>query len=338
MKYSYFQIIVSLLSKIKRVFRYKSMDVVAMLGLDKQFFRKARGARMLIYHGICQKDHTRFNPIFLTRKTFEEHLKFYAEYFNLVSLYEFYSGQFSNDRFNVCITFDDGYANNFKYVLPLMEKYKAPISFFITAIRKAGYNILWNDFLGIVTKYGPTTLTYDNIQFGKDRSGRYAAKLTGMTLVEYLKENGFERKEEMMKQLHQLFPLNTGEEDYWMQMSEDQILTLASSSLATIGSHGFYHNRMDNLSVPEAIDEMKTSKGYLEKLTGKQITALAFPYGNYSRTLVEEAKKIGYNQLLAMDFFYPEDKHDPSLRERFTVNPFISVNNQMHATVVGRYE
>ncbi len=338
MKYSYFQIIVSLLSKIKRVFRYKSRDVVAMLGLDKQFFRKARGARMLIYHGICQKDHTRFNPIFLTRRIFEEHLKFYTEYFNLVSLDEFYAGQFSHHRFNVCITFDDGYANNFKYVLPLMKKYKAPISFFITAIRQAGYNILWNDFLGIVTKYGPTTLTYDNIQFGKDQSGRYAAKVTGITLVEYLKENGFERKEEMMKQLHQFFPTSRDEEDFWMQMSEAEIRTLASSGLATIGSHGYYHNRMDNLTIPAAVEEMEDSRKYLEELTGKKINALAFPYGNYSRKLVEEAKKIGYNQLLAMDFFYPEDKHDPSLRERFTVNPFISVNNQMHATVVGRYE
>jgi peptidoglycan/xylan/chitin deacetylase (PgdA/CDA1 family) len=309
-----------------------------MLGLTKGYYLKARGARILIYHGICMRDHTKFNPIFLTRQTFEEHIKFYKKYFNIISLEEFYSGQFSNERFNVCITFDDGYANNFKYVLPLMEKYKVPISFFITAIRKAGYNILWNDFLGIVTKYGPTRLSYDNVQFHKDRTGRYMSGITGMLLVEYLKENGFERKEEMMRKLHQLFPLNTGEEDFWMQMTEEQIRELASSPYATIGSHGFYHNRMDKLSIPEAIEELKASKRFLEKVTGKKITSFAFPYGNYSRTLVEEAKKIGYHQLLAMDFFYPEDSHDNSLRERFTVNPFISVNNQMYATVVGRYE
>ena len=293
---------------------------------------------MLIYHGICLTDHTRFNPIFLTREIFEAHLKFYKEYFNLVSLDEFYTKRFRNDRFNVCITFDDGYANNYKYVLPLMEKYKVPVSFFVTAIRKAGYDILWNDFLGIVTKYGPARLAYDNMEFHKDRFGRYATPDAGITLVDHLKKNGFEQKAEMMRQLKDLFQKNNGEEDYWMQMTEDEIRSLSASPFATIGSHGYYHNRMDNLPIPAAIEEMQESKRYLEGLAGKKINALAFPYGNYSRTVVEEAKKIGYSQLLAMDFHYPEDEHDPSLRERFTVNPFISVNNQMHATVTGKYE
>lgn len=327
-----------LLSKLNRKFNYARRDALAMIGLDKHFFRQARGARILIYHGICLKDHTRFNPIFLTKDMFEAHLKFYKQYFNLVSLDEFYAGQFSNDRFNVCITFDDGYANNYKYVLPLIEKYKVPVSFFITAIRKAGYDILWNDFLGIVSKYGPVCLTYDNMEFHKDRFGRYATTDTGTTLVDHLKRNGFEQKKEMMHQLHDLFPRNPGEEDYWMQMTEDEIRLLSSSHFATIGSHGYYHNKMDSLSIPAAVEEMQESKRYLENLTGKKIDALAFPYGNYSRTLVEEARKLGYSQMLAMDFHHPGDELDHSLRERFTVNPFISVNNQMHATVTGKYE
>src|ERR1700752_1679397 len=121
----------------------------------------------------------------------------------------------------------------------------------------------------------------------------------------------------MMRQLQQFFLQKTNEEDFWLQMSEGQIRELSSSPFATIGSHSYYHNRMDNLSREAAIQDMKDSKLYLQKLTGKKITSLAFPYGNYSRILVEEAKKIGYSQLLAMDFFYPQDKLDPSLRERF---------------------
>ena len=327
----------NVISKLKREFIYGKRDVEAMMGFNKRFFKEARGARMLIYHGICLTDHTRFNPIFLTQQIFEEHLKFYKEYFNLVSLDDFYAGKFSSERFNVCITFDDGYANNYKYVLPLMEKYEVPICFFITAIRNAGYDILWNDFLGVVTRYGPSQLAYDNLVFRKDKFGRYASIQSGTTLVDHLKEDGFEGKEAMMKELKHLFPSGKQEEDYWLQMTADEIRTLAASAFTTVGSHGYFHNSMDKLPIQEAVEEMRASRNYLESVTGKEITAFAFPYGNYSRRMIEEAKKLGYDKFLAMDFFYPEDKHDPSLRERFTVNPFISVNNQMHAIVTGKY-
>ncbi len=327
-----------ILSKLRRRTIHAVREASSIIGLNERLFREARGARMLIYHGICLRDHTRFNPIFLTRDMFESHLKFYKKYFNVVSLDDYFSGRFNNDCFNVCITFDDGYANNYKYVLPLLEKYEAPAAFFVTAIRDAGYDILWNDFLGVVTKYGPQKLIYENVAYQKDKHGKYKDMVSGKTLVDYLKENGFERKKLMMEKWRDLFPSNKQDEDYWLQMTGEEIRLLSSSPFVSIGSHGYFHNRMDNLPVQEAVEDMKCSREFLEKVTGKKIKALAFPYGSYSRRLVEEAKKLGYEQLLAMDFHYPEDEDDEIMRERFTVNPFISLNNQMYATVTGRYE
>jgi len=325
-------------SKINREFTYARRDASSMLGLEKSFFKKARGSRILIYHGLCKKNHTKFNPIFLTAGMFEAHLQFYKEYFNVVSLDQFYAKDFSNEKFNVCITFDDGFANNFDYALPLLEKYKMPATFFITAIREAGYDILWNDFLSIVSYYGPQNLNYQQKQFFKNNFGRYAEEGTGHTLVDYLKEGGFDSKAEMIEELQLLFPKKEEEEVYWKQMTTEQIRQLSSSQYVTIGSHGYYHNRMDWISLEEATKEIKNSKQFLEQLTSKEVKAFAFPYGNYSRELVQAAKKLGFKQLLAMDFFYPEDNADNTMRERFTVNPFISANNQMYATITGNYE
>jgi peptidoglycan/xylan/chitin deacetylase (PgdA/CDA1 family) len=295
----------------------------------------------MIYHGICLEDHTRFNPIFLKLKTFEKHLQFYKKYFNVISLDDFYQERFSKDKYNICITFDDGFANNHKYVLSLLRKYQLPATFFVTAIRAAGYDILWNDFLGIVSKYGPRKITYNGEIFYKGPFDKYISEQSGQSIVEMLRSGGFDIKEEIMKQLYPLVPYmenNHIDVDYWLQMTTKQIRELSDSPFAGIGSHGYYHNDLARIGIADAADEMLRSKQYLENLTDKPVNSLAFPYGTYTPDVVDAAKNAGYNQLLCMDFHYEADHSDPAMRERFTVNPFINTINQMHATITRKYE
>ena len=83
---------------------------------------------------------------------------------------------------------------------------------------------------------------------------------------------------------------------------------------------------------------MKNSKQFLENIIQREVKALAFPYGSYTRQGVDLAKNAGYSQLLATEFIFPEDSRDKALRERLTINPFISPANQMHANISGNYE
>jgi len=327
-------------SKLYRETKYWCRDINHLLGFNERFLKNARGNRIMIYHGICHRDHTRFNPIFLRQKTFESHLKFYKKHFNVISLDDYYQQNFSIHKFNICLTFDDGFANNYKYVLPLLEQYKVPATFFITAIRDAGYDILWNDFLGIVSKYGPKTILYKNEHYHKGRYEKYISTESSNSLVEQLRSAGFNEKAEMMELLYPLVPFknNVLEEDHWLQMTKDQIRKLADSPFVNVGAHGYYHNDLSRIDLSDATLEMVRCKQFLETITEKQVDSFAFPYGAYTRPVVEEAKKAGYSQLLAMDLHFEEDRYDPAMRERFTVNPFISTVNQMHATVTRRYE
>jgi len=303
-------------------------------------FQYAQGARIIIYHGICKTNHTRFNSIFLALKTFEAHLQFYKKYFHIISLDDYYAQRFSKERFNICITFDDGFANNYKYVLPLMNKYQAPVTFFITAIRDAGYDILWNDFFAIAQKNGPSKFQFNNEEFYKDRHGCYVSEATGKILKDLLQAGGFDKKAAMMKALEPMvsFKNKIKEKDYWLQMTHEEIKILSDSLLATIGCHGYYHNDLSAISINDARNEIVHSKEWLENITGKEINAIAFPHGAYSKDVVAEARSAGFTQLLTMNFLFPEDYADLSLRERFTVNPYISVNNQMIAIIKGKYE
>lgn len=310
-----------------------------MLGMNERLFRQARGARILVYHGICKTDHTRFNSIFLQLQQFKAHLDFFQQYFHVVSLDEYYREQFSTEKFNICITFDDGFANNYKYVLPLMNSYRMPMAFFVTGIRQAGYDMLWNDCLCLAHKYGPGTLELMGDHFDRDQRGWYIHS-SGKLLRDVLRDQNFNSKERLFHLVKPTIPefILHKEEEYWLQMTEEEIRQLSSSPYATIGSHGYYHNDLAAIDASDAHDELVRSKQFLQEVTGKEITAVAFPYGSYSKEVVEAAKAAGYNQLLAADFLSAADANDPALRERFTVNPYISLNNQMMAIITGKYE
>ena len=315
---------------------YTHKDLAFGLGWDKPFV-KARGNRIVIYHGVCQGDPTRFNYIFLNLRTFEEHLCLYKKYCHIASLADFYEGRLSKDKFNVCLTFDDGFANNVKYVLPLLEKYEIPATFFVTAIRDCGYEILWNDFLAIFKKYGPNEIEFEKTAYEKDRHRNYVSRVSGESLSGYLRAQDFKLKAAFINQFYPNLPLHT-EKDYWLQMTTEEIKKLSASKWATIGSHGYYHNDLAAIPIEDAKQEMRRSKSYLENLINREVKSIAFPYGSYTPSIIKEAKALGFTQLLGMDFLSASDSSDGTMKERFTVNPFISSKNQLLATIKRTYD
>jgi peptidoglycan/xylan/chitin deacetylase (PgdA/CDA1 family) len=163
---------------------------------------------------------------------------------------------------------------------------------------------------------------------------------TGTSLVERLRSGGFAEKAEMMEALYPLVPFknNKCENDYWLQMTCAEIKALSESPFASIGAHGYFHNDLARIDINDVKTELIDSKKYLENIIQKQVNNLAFPYGSYTSEVVRAAKQTGYKQLLTMDFLFEDDVEDLSMRERFTVNPFISANNQMYATITKTYE
>jgi peptidoglycan/xylan/chitin deacetylase (PgdA/CDA1 family) len=327
-------------NKFKRKFSYLWRNIAAVFGMNKKMYLHARGARIIAYHGVCLADHRKFNTLFITKKIFEKHLRFYKKYFNVISLADFYNGNFSNDRFNICLSFDDGFANNFKYVLPLLEKYQVPATFFITAIRQVGHDILWNDLLTLASVEAPAEIIFDDEIYRKYNGKTFVSALTKRTLSENLRNTGFAAKEKLAEILlpYSSFKRKRSLEDYWLQMTESEIKELSKSPLATIGSHGYYHNDLAKLPAKQLTEELEKSKDFLASLIHKPVTALAFPYGSYSPAVINAARDAGYNELLATHLLYNNDNAQDVLKERIGINPFISVSNQMFAIIKGNCE
>ena len=304
-------------------------------GNGRQKINEARGARILLYHGICQNDPFRYNTLFITKDSFEKQLILYKKYCNIISLDEFFNNQFRQDRFSIVLTFDDGFANNHDYVLPLLEKYQVPACFFITAIRRAGYEILWNDAVSLAYRHGPRQIQLDDEVFAKDSDQRYRSKKSNKLLAELLRQGDRDEKERWVTLLKPYY--EKAHRDYWAQMDQEQIRALSQNQWVTIGSHSYFHDDLRNQSPGVLKKDLIDSKSYLEGIIDRPIQALAFPYGSYDSLVLDEAKKAGYNQLLCTNFVFEHDQNEATLKERLTINPFISNLQQLYANVYGTY-
>ncbi len=125
-------------SRLQYRFKRLVRDTRWQLGNGAFLRKKPPGARVLVYHGVCQSDPFQFNTLFITRAKFEAQLKLYKKYFALISIDDFYNQRFHQEKFNLCLSFDDGLANNHKYVLPLLEQYQVPAIFLSPAFAMPG--------------------------------------------------------------------------------------------------------------------------------------------------------------------------------------------------------
>lgn len=100
-----------------------------------RWFNMARNGRVpaivLFYHRIAD-DHP--NGWTMSRKDFKQQIDWMQANFDIVSLEEAQHRIMSsgNDRPTLSITFDDGYAENCEYALPLLIERRIPATYFVT--------------------------------------------------------------------------------------------------------------------------------------------------------------------------------------------------------------
>jgi peptidoglycan/xylan/chitin deacetylase (PgdA/CDA1 family) len=87
--------------------------------------------RILFYHRVAD-EHP--NDWTLSTRAFARQIRWLRRWFDLVTLAEAQAriAAGSNDRPTACITFDDGYADNLRFALPLLAKYEIPYTYFVS--------------------------------------------------------------------------------------------------------------------------------------------------------------------------------------------------------------
>jgi peptidoglycan/xylan/chitin deacetylase (PgdA/CDA1 family) len=76
-------------------------------------------------------------------------------------------------------------------------------------------------------------------------------------------------------------------------MDPGMIRTCADSGFE-IASHGFEHRYLDMLSSQNLYEQMLISRVILEKITGKRVNLISYPFGKTDPRVIETAQRAGY--------------------------------------------
>jgi peptidoglycan/xylan/chitin deacetylase (PgdA/CDA1 family) len=293
----------------------------------KKLFRPAR-AVVLMYHRIAEPEVDPWQ-LSVSKQNFESHLNILSASGRVVrtgELIEMLSRrQLVKDV--VCLTFDDGYEDNFLHALPLLERYNCPATFFISTGNIGSGEPYWWDALTdifLTAKKLPAAL---QISIG-ERDFLYNLDNDGWLMDHELKMHkswhwpaepptqrakiyfeiwthlrdlpGFTIRD-VVKTLVEWSELRLSNKCGSFPMTRTELISMFQSSQAESGVHTITHAALSAFPKQIQHGEILGCKEYLDVNLQKTHSLMAYPYGNYNSDTLEVVKNAGMKAAFTTD-------------------------------------
>ena len=250
--------------------------------------------QIFIFHRVLD-ELTPFSMGEPDKKRFEELIRLLSYTFNIIPLAEAIERISTNSlpKRAACITFDDGYLDNYTNAYPILKKYNIPATIFI-ATSYIGRGIMWNDIVieairsysGILNLAG---LDIINQECFSDEQRKQIIQY----IIPKIKHLPQSIREEYVCEIESF----TGYTRVGLMMNKDEIIDLHQNNI-TIGAHTQTHPILVNLSEKQSENEIAGSKEELELILGENVELFAYPNGkpdvDYTNRDVEIVKNLGF--------------------------------------------
>lgn len=117
----------------------------------------------------------------------------------------------------------------------------------------------------------------------------------------------------------------TSELDGSYYLSKEALKEMSQNNI-DIESHTVNHLHLNKLTYDEQLKEMSGSKTKLENITGKKVTSIAFPFGDYNEDSVKAAKNAGYSIAFTTNKGFADRDDNPLELNRIYVNSYYDMN------------
>jgi peptidoglycan/xylan/chitin deacetylase (PgdA/CDA1 family) len=271
---------------------------------------RGRGAAILMYHSVMEDPRAQdalLGGIIHSRDVFRRQMELVARQYSPASLDQvrrFVRGQDEVPDRAVVVTFDDGYADNYEIVAPVLNELGVPATFYVTVECVEQRKLPWPARLRFVfrnTKKNTWSDSSEKVWPLSDVGEREKAyliscdeccKLAGTAQGKYVARH----EEELDIQV----PVESGA----LMMNYDHIRTLLQQG-HIIGSHTMTHPNMAHVSLQDARREMAESKQRLEQQLNTAIAHFSYPCPalspHWTDQTVIASRQAGYETAVTTD-------------------------------------
>jgi peptidoglycan/xylan/chitin deacetylase (PgdA/CDA1 family) len=296
------------------------LNINKWYNLTRNFFE--RKSIVLAYHRVAE---TTVDPweLAVSPKNFEQQLQVLSK-LNVIPISELViqlraKSILSN---SVCLTFDDGYSDNYSIAKPLLEKYKIPATFFISSVNIGTDKEFWWDELEnifLIAERLPAffnlTIEGTSIEFHLKGENVLNDEIRNKHKVwkactdppptlrsqlfllvwQKLKILTHTRQHESVTKIRAWAGIAIAPRSEYRSISVEELRQLSSSNFVTIGVHTVNHPALSYHSEEYQKKELLDNRKFLEGITGKEISLLAYPHGDFNKETLAIASGMGFN-------------------------------------------
>ena len=260
-------------------------------------------------------------------RDFKKDIRYLSKKYKIISLRDYVL--YLNDKKDIpektCIlTFDDGLADHYDNVYPILRRKNIPATFFVSTLplqdkqvlpvqmlqcllAEVEEDILVQEYTKMLQKLYPKYYSKYSVKPKKDLRLYiwYSPKVIGLKSV--IRQMSIPMQRNILKPLFEEFIGD--EETFWskLYMNYFNIKDLLRDGFE-IGCHGYSHSTLINSNLKE---ELVESKSFLEKIYNTQITSFSIPYGTKNEDVIYSIKNAGYHCCLNSEFKVNSGKTDP---------------------------
>ncbi len=186
----------------------------------------------------------------------------------------------------VALTFDDGYLDNLRSALPLLESYKAPMTWFVCTRFVLQPNVLpWWDLIDYAETHvrAHLTFSYANESFDYDLKKPGERNRLRREQRSHFYKTGVRERGRHQKILATAVRDATGRHLPVNGFARpDEVAQATDSPWITIGAHTHTHQNLGACSADIVSRELVQGRTLLEEWTGQAIRWFAYPFGDPS--------------------------------------------------------
>lgn len=257
---------------------------------------------ILMYHRVLPISDHRFSyqepGMVVTPDTFAMNIKIINELFTVMHLKDWINLKNNNmplPKKACCITFDDGWSDNYEFAYPILKSCDTPATIFLVSSYIGSNKLFWPNLISqfLYNNYNKPEIIINTLEWVKN--------------IDSIVKNSSSFTE-LQSEIITKLKLHTDEEIYSLinnsnielsrfdekpdMLTWDDVNIMRESSLIDFGCHTANHYRLNNSLDDQLIyNEIVSSKKLIELNTGHKVNLFCYPNGNYNDQVLNLTSK-----------------------------------------------